>query len=186
VTEVAASPLLLGDNMEIAEYLRSEPMVRRQGFFDELMLFGSKLPWRAAVFSAVVAFAGLHMIAIETTSPATETTLLDLAGVVQHTFIHVFAAFLQYLVPIGLLIGATLGFIGKLRADSLLSDARANLLALGQLNGGSEAHIVKEAPICPKCGGEMVARTATRGQFVGHPFWGCRKNPQCTGVARIA
>ncbi len=29
----------------------------------------------------------------------------------------------------------------------------------------------------------MIERTATRGQFVGTPFWGCRKYQKCTGIA---
>ena len=36
-------------------------MARRQGFLDDLLIFGSKLPWRVAVFSAVVAFAGFPL-----------------------------------------------------------------------------------------------------------------------------
>jgi|HubBroStandDraft_6_1064221.scaffolds.fasta_scaffold1940647_2 hypothetical protein len=49
-------------------------MATRQGFSDELLIFGSKLPWRVAVFSAVAAFAGFHIVAAQTSSPATGTT----------------------------------------------------------------------------------------------------------------
>jgi len=59
-------------------------MARRQGFFDELLIIGSKLPWRVATFSAVPIFVGLHVVAVQTSSPATGTTLTNLGGVV-HT-----------------------------------------------------------------------------------------------------
>ena len=60
-------------------------MARRQGFFDDLVIFGSKLPWRVAAFSAVGTFIGLHVVAVQTSSPATGTTLTDLDGVIRRT-----------------------------------------------------------------------------------------------------
>jgi restriction system protein len=286
--------------MEIAEYLRSEPMATRQGFFDDLIIIGSKLPWRVAAFSAVGIYVGLHMVAVQTSAPPTETTLADLAGVVQHTFIHVVASFLQYLLPIGLLIGAIVGVVGQSRARTLVGIAQANPKAIAAMtwrdfervigvafrqqgftvtelggngpDGGVDLVLTKDGarhlvqckhwkqwkvgvavvrelygvigakgaqggyvitggrftgeardfardtgvtlidgsglgkllgsvgepatsevtakegttPACPQCGGEMVERTATRGQFIGQPFWGCRKYPQCRGIARIS
>jgi restriction system protein len=38
------------------------------------------------------------------------------------------------------------------------------------------------APACPKCGDDMVERSAKRGKNVGQPFWGCKKYPSCRGV----
>ena len=35
------------------------------------------------------------------------------------------------------------------------------------------------ARACPKCGAEMVIRTAKRGDNAGNQFWGCSKFPQC-------
>jgi restriction system protein len=34
-------------------------------------------------------------------------------------------------------------------------------------------------PACPRCGVEMVLRTARRGASIGHQFWGCSRFPQC-------
>ena len=268
-------------------------MARRLGFLDELMIIGSKLRWRVAVFSAVVIYVGLHVVAVQTSSPATGTTLADFAGVAQHTLIHVFAALLQYMVPAGLLIGALGSFIVQTRAKSLMSSARSNPQAISgmswrdferlvgegfrqrgfvvkrfgdrgpdggvdldltrdgerflvqckhwrkdqvgvaivrELNGvmaaegavggfvvtgsrfTSEAQEfarktniklidgkaleeliddprgqnAEDVPGCPKCGGEMIGRTATRGPSIGKPFWGCRKYPKCTGTARMS
>ena len=35
------------------------------------------------------------------------------------------------------------------------------------------------APLCPKCGVPMVARTATRGERRGLEFFGCPNYPRC-------
>ncbi len=34
-------------------------------------------------------------------------------------------------------------------------------------------------PLCPKCGAEMVLRTAKRGANAGNQFWGCSNYPRC-------
>ncbi len=38
------------------------------------------------------------------------------------------------------------------------------------------------APLCPKCGSEMVLRTAKTGTNQGNKFWGCRNFPRCRSV----
>lgn len=38
------------------------------------------------------------------------------------------------------------------------------------------------APLCPKCGREMVLRTAKKGSNLGEQFWGCPDYPGCRGV----
>jgi len=35
------------------------------------------------------------------------------------------------------------------------------------------------ANVCPKCGGEMVLRTAQKGPNPGQKFWGCSNYPKC-------
>jgi len=37
-------------------------------------------------------------------------------------------------------------------------------------------------PRCPRCGKEMVLRTARRGKQAGGKFWGCQSYPACKGV----
>lgn len=45
---------------------------------------------------------------------------------------------------------------------------------------------VKESsPKCPKCGSDMVLRTAKRGGKQGGKFWGCSRYPECRGVVNI-
>ena len=41
------------------------------------------------------------------------------------------------------------------------------------------------APNCPKCGGSMVLREATKGSKKGNKFWGCTKFPQCRGMINV-
>lgn len=36
-----------------------------------------------------------------------------------------------------------------------------------------------KALVCPKCGADMVLRTATKGDKVGSQFWGCSTYPKC-------
>ncbi len=40
-------------------------------------------------------------------------------------------------------------------------------------------------PVCPKCGEEMVVRTAKSGKRAGHQFWGCSDYPKCKGVVEL-
>jgi len=35
------------------------------------------------------------------------------------------------------------------------------------------------APVCPKCGGELIKRVATKGQYAGQEFWECSNFPKC-------
>ena len=41
-------------------------------------------------------------------------------------------------------------------------------------------------PACPKCGVEMVLRTAKTGNNQGEKFWGCSNYPQCRGIVKLA
>ena len=42
-----------------------------------------------------------------------------------------------------------------------------------------------KATICPKCGGILVQRTATRGANVGRQFYGCSNYPKCRYIKDI-
>lgn len=42
-----------------------------------------------------------------------------------------------------------------------------------------------EAPRCPKCGREMVLRTAKSGANQGGQFWGCSRYPQCREIVSL-
>lgn len=38
---------------------------------------------------------------------------------------------------------------------------------------------------CPRCGSQMILRTAKRGANAGRQFWGCSKFPKCRAVINI-
>jgi predicted RNA-binding Zn-ribbon protein involved in translation (DUF1610 family) len=44
---------------------------------------------------------------------------------------------------------------------------------------------VAESPKCPKCGSEMVLRTAKSGANAGNQFWGCTNFPTCRAMLPI-
>ena len=67
----------------------------------------------------------------------------------------------------------------------LIDGARLALLVAG-LQVDKPTATVAAAPVCPKCGSEMVQRVAKRGVNVGKEFWGCRRYPSCTGVRSVA
>jgi len=39
--------------------------------------------------------------------------------------------------------------------------------------------------VCPKCGGELVKRIATKGQHAGQKFWGCVNFPKCKFTKKV-
>jgi restriction system protein len=43
----------------------------------------------------------------------------------------------------------------------------------------------QRAPVCPRCGSEMVMRKARQGANAGQSFWGCPKYPTCRGTRAI-
>ena len=45
-----------------------------------------------------------------------------------------------------------------------------------------EKSVVVSAPVCPKCGSEMILRTAKKGNNQGQQFWGCPNYPRCRAV----
>ena len=36
--------------------------------------------------------------------------------------------------------------------------------------------------VCPKCGNEMILRTAKKGANTGNQFWGCSNYPTCRAI----
>lgn len=51
-----------------------------------------------------------------------------------------------------------------------------------QIKNEQPEQVQDSSPRCPKCGSEMVLRTAKRGDNQGGKFWGCSKYPECRGV----
>lgn len=120
-------------------------MARRQGFFDETIQVGLKLPWWIAILSAALISLVSHLIAISTSAPAVTKTLSGLGNVVGHQLIHTSALFLQYLVPVGLLIGATIAYLKQSPAKLRVSTARSNPKTIFELSGREFERLVGEA-----------------------------------------
>jgi restriction system protein len=109
VTQFALSISAQGDNDGLITHW-DWPMARRQGFFDDLMSIGLKLPWKVGLAAAIVVFITLHVVAIQTQNPVTASTLADMGSVVQR----------------GLLIGTTVGYFKQRQSGALFVSARAN------------------------------------------------------------
>lgn len=65
--------------------------------------------------------------------------------------------------------------------ESLLSQ----LISLNSMETPSQPVVPEKenpVPLCPKCGREMVLRTAKKGSNLGEQFWGCLDYPNCRGV----
>jgi hypothetical protein len=52
----------------------------------------------------------------------------------------------------------------------------------GQNSKAQLEPVEASSPSCPKCGSEMVLRTAKRGDNQGGKFWGCSRYPECRGI----
>ncbi len=62
-----------------------------------------------------------------------------------------------------------------------LFDARKLRSMIGQVPSPITAP-EQTMPACPKCGSEMVRRTAKKGANAGNQFWGCSRFPTCMGI----
>ena len=151
---------------------KGRSMARRQGIFDDLMSIGLKLPWKVGVAAAAVIFVALHIVAVYTRAPVSTNTLGGLGAVVRQGFVHVFAEFLQYIIPTGLLIGSTVGYF-KQRSRNAAAESGV-------------ATTAEARRMCPQCGTDMIQRTAKKGQSAGQRFWGCGRYPKCTGTLKIS
>lgn len=136
---------------------------RRKGAFDDLMEIGSKLPWKVAAVAAVVSFLALHALAGIDVGTATNTK--DIGTVAAKQIFRMVGLIGQIVVPIGLLIGACVGFL-KQRNAATIGDLSPPASRTG----------------CPVCGGPMVRRQAKRGANAGNHFFGCSRYPACKGT----
>lgn len=45
---------------------------------------------------------------------------------------------------------------------------------------------VQSSPACPKCGSQMILRTAKQGKNAGSQFWSCSRYPECRGTLNLS
>ena len=85
----------------------------------------------------------------------------------------------------------------KSKREALLSDSEVEesvrILAKAQTARGAtrREHIEalkknRRQPICPRCGSQMVLRTAMQGRNAGGQFWGCPSYPRCRATKDVA
>ncbi|MBI5847737.1 MAG: restriction endonuclease [Nitrospirae bacterium] len=55
-----------------------------------------------------------------------------------------------------------------------------------QRAGATKQAAPSDSPVCPKCGSNMVRRTAKKGNMAGSQFWGCSAYPKCNGTKSIS
>ena len=60
----------------------------------------------------------------------------------------------------------------------------ASLKAAPQINPVQITKAV-DVPVCPKCGANMVMRTAKKGNKAGSQFWGCSTYPKCNATKSV-
>lgn len=117
--------------------------------------------------------------------------------------IHIVAAILLYVVPLCLWVGVLVSILRRRWAERKASiSVIRELYGAISANGAQGGYVIaggrftreardfgcdmtEAAPVCPQCGSGMIERTATRGQFVGMPFWGCRRYPGCRGIVPL-
>jgi len=100
-------------------------MARRPGGFSDLLEFSATLPWKVGCAMAAVSFLAFHFVAAATSSPPVVKTLGELGPAVDHQFLHLFASFLQFIVPAGFLIGATVSFLKGAQRRALFARTSA-------------------------------------------------------------
>src|SRR5580692_3318238 len=103
-------------------------MPRRQGAFEDLLIFASKLPWQVGVGLALGFGLVFHFLAAGILLSPTVTKLGDLGSTVARQFIHTFAFFLQFIVPAAFVFGAVASVFARSRSRSgaPLAAAKAN------------------------------------------------------------
>lgn len=138
---------------------------KNSSVLEDLMHISAKLPWKAGIVLAVIAYFVLHYFASQaplTTNPAELKAMGKTLGDGMAQGIGtMLASVLQYVIPLAFLVGAGVSF-------------------KRQRNKGSPSQA--DVPLCPKCGSSMVERVAKSGANSGKAFWGCSKYPTCRGI----
>ena len=146
---------------------------------------GGRLPWWAAVLLAVAAWALLHQLAVSEPPVANSEAASGIANAFRHV-----AVYAQYIVPWVLLAGMFTSLIRR-AARAQLSDrppARDDRSWEVRFEPSAREQAWPEEPAepaCPRCRGRMIRRTAKRGQYAGHEFWGCSRFPACHGTREL-
>jgi restriction system protein len=100
-------------------------MARRQGGFSDFLDLASKLPWQVGCGLAVVSFLVLHFTTIAFAGSPSAPSLGEFGNIVVHQIVHTGAYLLQFVVPLGFLIGGAVSFFKGSPRRSLFAKASA-------------------------------------------------------------
>ncbi len=121
-------------------------MARRTSAFSDLMEISARLPWPAALASALISYAGFHWIAARLAAPISANAVADIGPVYIHTMVATVASLLQFIVPLGIVIGASVSFVRRWRGAVLLSQAaEGGAAAIARLTWPDFEKVVGEA-----------------------------------------
>ena len=84
--------------------------------FDDLVELAAKFPWWGGVILAVVAYLALHAIAAM--EVALSPNPKEIGVSVTKSMFRAFAMVLQYVIPIGFLLGALVSFLSSVKRES--------------------------------------------------------------------
>jgi len=109
---------------------------KKTSAFEDLIDIAASLPWKVGVVLALVAYLVLHYFATRAPLPTNPAELKSLGKTmgdsVGQSLTTTFAMFLQYIIPIGFLLGALVSFIKRKRQTALhvqvASDRSSNAL----------------------------------------------------------
>lgn len=75
--------------------------------------------------------------------------------------------------------------VNPLDAETVAENAQPPLTELTEQISVEVKPIKKQIPKCPRCNGNLVLRTATRGANTGDQFYGCSNYPKCKYIQNI-
>ena len=101
-------------------------MARRQGLFTDLMELASMLPWQAGLALALVSYLICHALAGAGVIGPPPTNPAQLGDVARGQLTRVLAHFLQVILPIGFLAGATGSFLRRRKREVLFGLASSD------------------------------------------------------------
>ena len=94
---------------------------------DDLIGGASRLPWKVGAALALIAFVILHIVAEQSIPGSVAPHPPVMGAVVLRGYVHVFATFLQFIIPATLLIGAGVSFFNRRRSTELVDSVTAGL-----------------------------------------------------------
>ena len=143
-------------------YERKELMARKDEYILNLL---AECPWWVSVLVSGIAFVFLKYMlpSIDFGSIAANSFAKGLSGGAP-----IVALVLLLPAP----IAALNSFLKKRRRNSQKGSRKIPLQAAS-------------GNVCPRCGGEMVLRTAQKGPNPGQKFWGCSNFPKCRFIKAL-